>query len=307
MQETPGPGLYQLCLDTESKWGEQEKQKEKERENWEWAEVLLFHRDLPHWQRAQEVWVTRSKINTPSTVSSRHSKWADGWAADQKAGRGEHESMQTGKTWWPDGTRSQEMGWVRRRRWSSPAVIVSLFYMLFCLLVCVLFQTSHFHASFIPSPCDSCINHMHILFLHLCFVFPLILFCHSQWERCSERGDYHRHSAADGCRWGCAGLMLLALQAQTLHCVCLNVLIVTLYSTHLPCCTSLSGTFTNPSSLCPLFLRPRVSDGKMSGGGRGRTELPLWHWLTEKSLSTDVKNSETKPWTFDTEWELGCD
>lgn len=37
------------------------------------------------------------------------------------------------------------------------------------------------------------------------------------------------------------------------------VLIVILYSTHLPYCTSLSGIFAHPSSLCPLFLIVRVS------------------------------------------------
>lgn len=65
---------------------------------------------------------------------------------------------------------------------------------------------------------------------------------------------------------------LLALLDEALYCVCLNVLIVTLYSTHLLYCTSLSGTFTHPSSLCLLFLRLRGSDEKVCvwlGGGNG--------------------------------------
>lgn len=73
----------------------------------------------------------------------------------------------------------------------------------------------------------------------------------------------------------CAGLMLgfshslLPSLAQALHCVCLNVFIVSLHSTHLLYCTSLRGTFTHPSSLCLLFLRLRASDGKVEGRGRG--------------------------------------
>lgn len=49
---------------------------------------------------------------------------------------------------------------------------------------------------------------------------------------------------AVACRHRCAGLMLyyahrlLALLDEALYCVCVNVLIVTLYSTHLLYCTS---------------------------------------------------------------------
>lgn len=106
----------------------------------------------------------------------------------------------------------------------------------------------------------------------------------------------------------CTGLMLayshrlLGLLAQALYCVCLNVLIVTLYSTHLLYCTSLWGTFTHPSSLCPLFLRLRGSDGKVEGGGRGpRTKLPLWQWLTGKLLYTDVTISKAEDRAVDTQ------
>lgn len=60
----------------------------------------------------------------------------------------------------------------------------------------------------------------------------------------------------------------LSLLAEALYCVCLNVLIVTLYSAHLLYCTSLSGSFTHPSSLCLLFLRLRDSDGKVVGRGQ---------------------------------------
>lgn len=72
----------------------------------------------------------------------------------------------------------------------------------------------------------------------------------------------------------CAGLMLgsshslLPSLASALYCLCLNVLIDSLYSAHLLYCTSLRGTFTHPSSLCPLFLRLRASDGKGRGGQR---------------------------------------
>lgn len=74
--------------------------------------------------------------------------------------------------------------------------------------------------------------------------------------------------------WDCAGLKLgfshslLPSLALALYCVCLNVFIVTLYSTHLLYCTSLRGTFTHPSSFCLLFLRLRASDGKVEGRGQ---------------------------------------
>lgn len=82
---------------------------------------------------------------------------------------------------------------------------------------------------------------------------------------------------ADCCRgtvlaWCWGTHRLLGLLAEALYCVCLNVLIVTLYSTHLLYCTSLRGTFTHPSSLCPLFLRLRGSDGKVEGGPEAREQ-----------------------------------
>lgn len=61
---------------------------------------------------------------------------------------------------------------------------------------------------------------------------------------------------------------LLGLLDEALYCICLNVLIVTLYSAHLLYCTSLRGTFTHPSSLCLLFLRLKGCDGKVEGGQR---------------------------------------
>lgn len=175
--------------------------------------------------------------------------------------------MQAGNTWWPCGTHSQEMGMSQEE-----AMILSCSnWVFFSCPSASLFAFPFKRPIFVlPSPFPRVILVLTtcVFYSYLCFVFPSALFCHSQQECCSELGDYPRLSAADGCRWGCAGLMLPALQAQALYCVCLNVLIVTLYSTHLPCRTSLSGTFSHPSSLCPLFLRPRVSDGKMSGGGR---------------------------------------
>lgn len=184
---------------------------------------------------------------------------------------------------------------------------ISVFFLLsnsFNLLIYSLYQistTTVLFTSHLPMRCSWIVHMLPIL---LCSVFPLLFYLVPVNRSvvqdlvitpCSVR------LLADYCRGCCAGLMLgyshrlLAMLAKALYCVCLNVLIVTLYSTHLLYCTSLWGTFTHPSSLCPLFLRLRGSDGKVGREGRSPgTKLPLWGWLTGKLLYTDITISKSR-------------
>lgn len=203
-------------------------------------------------------------------------------------------------------------GWVKKRSCFPFCLIAPLQYIYFLFfLFSLIYPADLLSLSNLYHLCFVCLSSTPVLFFQdhphapyfasaLCFLsFHLVLVNRSVVQDLVITPLSVR-LLADYCRDRCAGLMLgyshrlLAMLAEALYCVCLNVLIVTLYSTHLLYCTSLWGTFSHPSSLCPLFLRLRGSDGKVGREGRGPgTKLPLWRWLTGKLLYTDVTISKS--------------
>lgn len=185
--------------------------------------------------------------------------------------------MQASNTCWP--------GWdsLPGKRWLSPALIalhISFYASLFNLLC----HTPSFYSALHGFFCLRHLFHMHHGWIvHMsphssssgscflsCFIWShsIAVLFRTWWLPLAL------------CGWllqgDCTSLMLgysHRLLAEALYCVSLNVLIVTIYSTHLLYCTSLWGTFTHPSSLCPLFLRLKTSDGKVGMSG---VEADAW-------------------------------
>lgn len=274
------PHYAELRLGLSAVQREREGEKQKEKERIENERRSCCSIELCLIGRAQEVWVTHSKINTLTQrrAGTQNERVARLLIRRQAEGPWILTGQQHVVAWWdsqPDDGMSQKEKMFLS---SSNCSIIFLFRFSF--------------QPRLPYTCSFALKSLICVLLLSCFwIVPLYSLCSALcflsyfiWSQ--SIGVLFRTwwlpLAPCGC-WltavgDCAGLMLgnshrlLALLAEAQYCVCLNVLIVTLYSTHLLYCTSLWGTFTHPSSLCPLFLRMRGSDGKVEGGAEAREQ-----------------------------------
>lgn len=250
---------YQRCNTGEGERGREGGRAEKPKERIENERRSCCSLALCFTGRAQEVWVTRSKINTLTQQR------ADGRAAHQKA----HVDPRGPAT--RGGLVGVTTKQKKKTQCSSPLIDRCYFY--FFTISTSSNEKMSTPLSFRPLCPVRWFTSLPIPSAALCspsyFIWSQSIGVLSR-TRWLPPGSVR--PLADCCRRRCCPDAAPLSQAQAPYCVCPECAHC---RTHLLYCTSLRGTFPHPSFLCPLFLILRGSDGKVvEGRGGGGGERP---------------------------------